>query len=302
MPLSDNADDSSQPSMTKNNLDPSSAPKVANGHMSQHEEVGTTASGALGEARGVAQGILRKLSRDRPAIVMPEVPRIVVSPAVYKKDDILPADLEHRSLDERPATWRDLAEFAAQHGRTSADIVYDFALLTNNAYLNRINAKARHITPFDFELLLRLYMESPRSCEWARVNVKRVYYELYGPILKDFPPEHSDDAHLMLGRRYCFLLGRAKTRHYGWLGEAEQITRGMSNILSKVMESNNPRGTLERIALKCWSLRGIDAEQEVPLPNLQVLKASIGRPGRKISTKAAGPTPRRTLYAGGAFS
>lgn len=222
---------------------------------------------------------------------------------LYKEKMRLDPEIEKLPFHQRPMIWRDLAEFAARHSRTIADMVYDMVLLTNHAYSTK--TPLRTVVPFDLEFLTRLYDEYPSSCSWKRPNIQEMFDLMYRPYLKPFKNKQDGDvAQLAIGRRYARMLGRVDTAQYRWLSEGGKTTRRLGNILSKVQEAANsghdPREVFEGMSKNIWRLRGFDVEKHFPMPDSQSVLKPPGTRGRMISPKTR--KPKKTSYEGGAFA
>jgi hypothetical protein len=221
----------------------------------------------------------------------------------YKEKMRLSPEDEDLPFNARPMIWRDLAEFAARHSRTIADMVYDMVLLTNHAYSTK--TPLRTVVPFDLEFLTRLYEMYPTSCSWVRPTIRQAFDLIYGEHIKTFSKRNEPAARLAIGRRYAKMLGRVDTAQYRWLAEDGNITRRLSNILSKVEEAakvgHDPREVFEGVGRQIWRLRGFDIEKRFPLPTPESVEKPPGMPGRAMSKKSS-KKPVVAVYQGGAFS
>lgn len=249
----------------------------------------------------VRKSVLKASAEDTAA--KKELQRKAGTTVLYKAGLVLPEDVEQLSSDDRPLIWRDLPAFAAKHKRTTADIVYDLSLLTSHAVA--LKTPKATVVPFDLELLIRIFDRYPSSCAWSRPDVRATFEIMYGPFIKKLPPELEDSVRLALGRRYAKLLGRVDTAQYRWLAADGQITRRLSNILSKIEDvhksGQDARLFFEYIAKRTWLLRGFDVDLKFPLPTPASVQKQPGTRGRLMSPKK-NPPPVAPVYTGGAFS
>lgn len=222
---------------------------------------------------------------------------------LFKAGSLLPPEIEDLNADDRPLIWRDLPSFAHRHKRTTSDIVYDLTLLTSHVV--SLRAPSAMVMPFDLELLIRMLERYPSSCSWTRPDVRSIFEIIYGPLIAKLPPEFEDAVRLALGRRYAKLLGRVDTAQYRWLTADGEITRRLSNILSKIEDvhkmGQDARLFFEHIAKRIWLLRGFDVELMLPLPTVASLTKKPGARGRSMSPKKKSPT-EVPVYTGGAFA
>lgn len=220
-----------------------------------------------------------------------------------KAGDFLPESIEMLDYQSRPLTWRDIPAFEARHGRTTADVQYDLALLSTHAVI--LKAPTAQVLPFTIELLLRMYDRSPCSCSWTRADVRVMFDMVYGEDLRAFDQEYVDQARLSLSRRYALFLGRAATAGYRWMEDDGCVTRRISNILNKIAEAEH-RGEgakifLEYVSGKAWMLRNFDIDLHFPMPDHEVISRQQGGQGRPVTRKNRLPA-QRPVYKGGAFS
>lgn len=224
-------------------------------------------------------------------------------------DMMLPSNLATLPYADRPTIWQDLTEFAIRHNRTSADLVYDLALQSKYNYIEFVQRPT--VVPFDLELLMRLYDISPSSAPWRLPNVREVFELLYGPVVRQFTPSPGGwtevdykTAELACGRRYARLLGRADTATYRWIQGEGKVTRRLSNILGKIVETCAnapvPHERFEQISSPFLAMRGLQINEEVPLPTGENVRR-VGSSGRRVSVDSES-TPLAAEYAGGAFA
>jgi hypothetical protein len=268
----------------------------------------------ISKSKSRAPGLVRRLVKTDPPntdgapaaeLVKPkkEVVQVPGAAVVYKDNALLPPEVERLSSEDRPLIWRDLPAFAGRHKRTTSDIVYDLSLLTSHAVA--LKTPSATVLPFDLELLMRIFDRHPSSCSWQRPDVRTTFEILYGPLIKKLPPDLESAARLALGRRYAKLLGRVDTAQYRWLAADGQITRRLSNILSKIEDvhksGQDARLFFEYVAKRTWLLRGLDVDLELPLPTVASLTKQPGARGRAMSTKKK-KINEPAVYAGGAFA
>lgn len=254
-----------------------------------------------------APGMVRNLVNKTAVQSGPEIhtakPDPVGARIIYKAGDVLPTEVTDLNEDDRPLIWRDLHPFANRHKRTTSDIVYDLTLLTSHVV--SLKSPTAMVVPFDLELLMRILERHPSSCSWNRPGVRTMFEILYGPLISKFSPDLEDAVRLALGRRYAKLLGRVDTTQYRWLAADGEVTRRMSNILSKIEEvhksGQDARLFFEHIAKRIWLLRGYDVELMLPLPTVANMTKKPGARGRSMSPKKK-LSVEPPVYAGGAFS
>jgi len=197
--------------------------------------------------------------------------------------------------------------FAAKHGRTGMDMMYDFGFNTTYQYSSAV--KSPTVVPFDVELLLRLYESSPVSCRWIKPNLVDCFDDLYGDIIAPYCDDEGEEAkiRMALSSRFAVLLGRSTTVSYRWMTDMGESSRRVISVLSKIKDVDEDpvirRRKFESVAIAAWELRGFDLELVHPIPAPGQLSSSrysnvseviIRRIMKARASEKGG-------YAGGAF-
>lgn len=224
-----------------------------------------------------------------------------------KEGDSLPLERLSESIDTRPVIWHDLPMFAARYSRTGMDMMYAFGFNTTHQYTKAVCNPT--VVPFDIELMLRLYEDSPTPCMWGKPDLLVCFGRLYADIIKPYEGDEREEAkiRMALAVRFTILLGRSPTVKYRWMTVKGESSRRVMCILSKIEAfgevSQVRRERFEEIALAAWRLRGVDVDQVYPIPapgQLATARFSKVSEGimRRLMDASRGD---ESGYAGGAF-
>lgn len=216
-----------------------------------------------------------------------------------KPGDSLPADVLNRSTDSRPIVYHDLPRFAAEHDLTGMDMMHHMGFNTSYQYIRDV--KKSLVVPFDIELLLRLYENSPKPCRWKKPNILVIFEMIYGDLIEVCEDKNEEAMRMALSERFVSLLGRGVTVVYRWMTDSGMSSKRMLNILSKVEELGRTpkerRAAFEKISSNAWKLRGIEIDSYYPIPreeNLSIVVTSVVSNRMKQAREAV-------MYSGGAF-
>ena len=222
------------------------------------------------------------------------------SAASIKKVPTVPAAKIDRKVDRnhRALTGADVFDFVTRHKLERIEAVSSLALASPGNYQKLVDTKES--LPMDVELLVRLYMEEPPR---PKLRPIEVFQTIYGGLLEKFEFTDSyEPAKIMLFARFTAMLGRTIYSAYRWLEQNADGSYGQPSGPVRRLLANLPadptamRHTLEGLARVTWRARGIDFEEEFPLPdpkNPPVARKTGPAPGthRAAPVKARRPRP-----------
>lgn len=219
------------------------------------------------------------------------------SAASIKKVPDVPADKIDRRVDRnhRPLSGTDVFDFVTRNKLERIEAVSLLALASPGNYQKLVDTKES--LPMDVELLMRLYMEEPPR---PKLRPIEVFNQIYGSLLEKFKfSDAYEPAKIMLFARFTAMLGRTIYSAYRWLEQNADGSYGQPSGPVRRLLANLPadptamRHTLEGLARVTWRARGIDFEEEFPLPdpkNPPVARKTGPVPGTRRSA-ATEPSP-----------
>jgi hypothetical protein len=229
--------------------------------------------------------------------------------AAAKKKATLRVDMT-QPREKRPLTGYDIHQWASENGLPKYDACHALGFRNTNHYNDECK---QPLLDFELELLIRIYMAYPGERSWRRYSLPELFQEMYGRSLEPFKDtEHEKFAKVDLGGRFVRLFGKSESRQYDWLwlkpksAKTPRPDSTVDAILSKLMNVPHPGHVLEEISKLCHKLRGVDLDQECPIPTLSnppqrektgrrpTLPATTGR-GGKVSAprKSISKAPKR---------
>lgn len=192
------------------------------------------------------------------------------APAAKSKKESEPINL---ALDpsKRPLAGADIGTYMSQHRLERVTVVERLALASPGVYSNYVKHPDRAL-PFPLELLLRYRRRQPISPPVPKPV--EVFNTIYGPLLARFELSDAyEPAKVMLFERFGAMLGRTVYSSYRWLkknhasnyGEASGPLRRLFALLPN--DADEMRRELEALAREAWKARGIEFDNEWPLPD-----------------------------------
>ena len=266
-----------------------------------------SAVGAVKKPRVPKLGLGAKAIQSASAVQPPPPPRGRGRPSNatrkliprIKQGDSLPLETLNLSTDARPVVYHDLPRFAAEHDLTGMDMMHHMGFNTSFQYIRDI--KKALVVPFDIELLLRLYENSPKPCRWKKPNILVTFELIYGDLIEACEEKNQEAMRMALSERFVSLLGRGVTVVYRWMTDSGMSSKRMLNILSKVEELGRTpqerRRAFEKISSNAWKLRGVEIDSFHPIPREETLSISVTPTvsnRMRMAREAA-------MYSGGAF-
>lgn len=192
-------------------------------------------------------------------------------------NNLLPANLPpidmRLDLSKRRMGGFDIEAFRARHHLTILDVVYALAL---HPYPHLQKTSRLEVLPYPTELLIRLYDAFPGPAPWKSIKPRDMFEMFYGEALAKFKnTEWANSAQLAMYRRFAALFSRDVATTYRWMSGGE-VRVEIEKIMSKLLDTPNPRETLEDMARLTWKNRGLNFDENFPMPTLEnppVLKA-----------------------------
>lgn len=208
------------------------------------------------------------------------VDRSRMNPANLVPKTLEPIRYTIHDLTQRRLGGPDIEKFRARHNLTIQDTQHALAL---HPYPNMQKATKKETLPYCTELLIRLYDQYPGPVPWGRASMAEAFDRMYGKDLERFE-KHKDlykAAKLLLYRRFAAIFFRDVASAYRWIEQASANSRlEVERILQKASDIPDMRRVLEDMARLTMHHRGINFDQEFPLPAFDRI-APAGSKGRR---------------------
>jgi hypothetical protein len=167
--------------------------------------------------------------------------------------------------ETRPLSGWDIDQFRVRH-KLTRNAVADALALVTPGHFNRL-ASVRGPLKFELELLLRLYAKYPTPAPWISITPKEMFERFYGPLASQFGNESATPAKTMLFARFAALFGRYTDAVRRWVVAGGKTETVILRAMTKLADLPNPREVAEDMARRIYALRGLDFDDEFPLPD-----------------------------------
>ena len=223
-----------------------------------------------------------KVQGDTDLVDAKDVGSSVLSKKRLNPNNLVPDALPPIDKSVDPSKRRlggfDIERFRARHRLKILDVVYALAL---HPYPHLQKTMKMETLPYPTELLIRLYDLKPGPAPWKTNRPKELFDMFYGEELAKFKStEWAQSAQLAMYRRFAALFSRDVATTYRWMAGG-QVRVDIQMIMSKLTDVPNPRELLEDLARLTWKHRGLNFDENFPMPTLEnppTLKARGRKP------------------------